>query len=230
VEQDTHLVIDAASVEDAVEQASRQWGVPADKLRTEVVGEEKSFFGLFGKKLKVRVEPEKPLLLLKSSVFLSELLERMGLRAAPQLSENYTIGVEGQDADILVGRYGDGLKAMEYLLNLALRSPGEDPRLRLDSGGYRDRRVKTLERLAEATARRVVQRGAPLRLEPMLSWERWVIHTTLKDRDDVETQSVGEAPDRKVVIMPKLGAAERSESARPAGALRNHAPHSRYRR
>ncbi|MDR3265658.1 MAG: Jag N-terminal domain-containing protein [Synergistaceae bacterium] len=230
MEQDTHLVIDAASVEDAVEQASRQWGVPADKLRTEVVGEEKSFFGLFGKKLKVRVEPEKPLLLLKSSVFLSELLERMGLRAAPQLSENYTIGVEGQDADILVGRYGDGLKAMEYLLNLALRSPGEDPRLRLDSGGYRDRRVKTLERLAEATARRVVQRGAPLRLEPMLSWERWVIHTTLKDRDDVETQSVGEAPDRKVVIMPKLGAAERSESARPGGAVRNHAPHSRYRR
>jgi spoIIIJ-associated protein len=230
VEQDTHLVIEAASVEDAVEQASRQWGVPVDKLRTEVVGTEKSFFGLFGKKLKVRVEPEKPLLLLKSSVFLSELLGRMELRAAPELSEgNYTIGIEGQDADILVGRYGDGLKAMEYLLNLALRSPGEDPRLRLDSGGYRERRVKSLERLAEATARRVVQRGAPLRLEPMLSWERWVIHTTLKDRDDVETQSVGEAPDRKVVVMPKLGAAERSESTRP-GVAGNRASRSRYRR
>ncbi|MDR3229924.1 MAG: Jag N-terminal domain-containing protein [Synergistaceae bacterium] len=230
MEQDTHLVIEAASVEDAVEQASRQWGVPVDKLRTEVVGTEKSFFGLFGKKLKVRVEPEKPLLLLKSSVFLSELLGRMELRAAPELSEgNYTIGIEGQDADILVGRYGDGLKAMEYLLNLALRSPGEDPRLRLDSGGYRERRVKSLERLAEATARRVVQRGAPLRLEPMLSWERWVIHTTLKDRDDVETQSVGEAPDRKVVVMPKLGAAERSESTRP-GVAGNRASRSRYRR
>jgi spoIIIJ-associated protein len=228
VEQATHLIIEAASVEDAVKQASRQWNVPANGLKAEVIGEEKSFFGLFGKKLKVRIEPEKPLLLMKSCSFLSELLTRMDLRAGPEAGgEGYTIGIEGPDADILVGRYGDGLKAMEYLLNLALRSPGEDPRLRLDSGGYRERRKKSLERLAEATARRVVQRGVPLRLEPMLSWERWVIHTTLKDRDDVETQSVGESPDRKVVVMPKLGAVERNESAQQrAGGVRR----TRYRR
>jgi spoIIIJ-associated protein len=232
VEQATHLVIEAASVEDAVEQACRQWSVPADGLKTEVIGEEKSFFGLFGKKLKVRIEPEKPLLLLKSCAFLSGLLARMELRAEPEPGrEDHMIDIEGPDADILVGRYGDGLKAMEYLVNLALRSPGEDPRLRLDSGGYRERRKKSLERLAEATARRVVQRGLPLRLEPMQSWERWVIHTTLKDRDDVETQSVGEAPDRKVVVMPKLGAAERNESAhRHVGSGYRGSRRTRYKR
>lgn len=218
MEQDTHLIIEAPSLEEALEEASRRWNVPAGSLRAEVVGEEKTFFGLFGRKLKVRIEPVKSLLLLKSSAFLSDLLAHMELCAEPEFCEEENmIGIEGQDADILVGRHGDGLKAMEYLLNLALRSPGEEPRVRLDSGGYRDRRRKSLERLAEATARRVVQRGAPLRLEPMLSWERWVIHTTLKDRDDVETQSVGESPERKVVVIPKLGAAERRESTRPAG-------------
>lgn len=227
MDQDTHLVIETASVEDAMEQASRQLRLPIDDLRAEVIGEEKSFFGLFGKKLKVRVTPQKPLLLLKSRDFLTDILEKMNLRAAPELQDDeYMICLEGQDADILVGRYGDGLKAMEYLLNLALRTPGEEPRVRLDSGGYRERRKQSLERLAEATARKVVERGAPLRLDPMLSWERWVIHTTLKDRSDVETQSVGESPDRKVVIMPKIGAAERQESSRPRS--RNNRPH--YRR
>ncbi|MDR2136762.1 MAG: Jag N-terminal domain-containing protein [Synergistaceae bacterium] len=214
MEQDTYLVFDTTSIEDALRQASAQWDVPAEELSAEVLSEEKSFFGLFGKKLKIRITPTKPLLLLKSCSFLTNVLERMGLRMAPELRDNYMISLEGQDANILVGRYGDGLKAMEYLLNLAFRSPGDDPRVRLDSGGYRERRKQSLERLAEATARRVVERGAPLRLDPMLSWERWVIHTTLKNRTDVETQSVGEAPDRKVVVLPKLGGEERQDSNR----------------
>jgi spoIIIJ-associated protein len=69
-----------------------------------------------------------------------------------------------------------------------------------------------LERLAVAAARKVAERGVPLRLDPMLSWERWVVHMTLKDSPDVETQSVGESLDRKVVVMPKIGAEERQES------------------
>jgi spoIIIJ-associated protein len=207
--------LETSSVEDALEEASKQWGVPADGLKAEIVGEGKGFFGLFGKRLKVRVEPKAPPLLIRSRVFLTEVLNHMGLRAAPGMSDDsLMISIEGQDADILVGRYGDGLKALEYLLNLALRAPGEEPRVRLDSGGYRERRKQSLERLAVATARKVAERGAPLRLDPMLSWERWVIHTTLKDSPDVETQSVGESPDRKVVVMPKIGAAERQESGR----------------
>ena len=226
MERDLHLVFETASIEDAVTQASQKWGVPLDDLKAEVVNEEKSFFGLFGRKLKVRIEPKKPLLLLKSRAFLAETLELMGLRMAPNLQDDENmIILEGPDADIIVGRYGDGLKAMEYLLNLALRSLGDEPRVRLDSGGYRERRMRSLERLAEASARKVVERGTPLRLEPMLSWERWVIHTTLKDHADVETQSVGETPDRKVVIMPKLGDADRMESRRTRSGGR-----ARYRR
>jgi len=227
VEHDVHLVFNTASTEDALVRASQQWGVPLDDLKADVVDEEERFFGLFGKKLKVLVKPQKPLLLLKGRAFLSQTLELMGLRMTPNLRDDeYMIALDGPDSDIIVGRYGDGLKAMEYLLNLALRSVGDEPRIRLDSGGYRDRRRRSLERLAEASARKVVERGAPLRLEPMLSWERWVIHTTLKDRTDVETQSIGESPERKVVIMPKLGAAERMESRR----ARSGGTRARYRR
>jgi spoIIIJ-associated protein len=216
VSQVKSLVLETASVKDALEEASKQWGVPVDGLKAEIVGEEKSFFGFFGKKLKVRVEPKILPLPVRSCAFLTEILDRMGLRAAPDAPEDSStmISIEGQDADILVGRHGDGLKALEYLLNLALRSPGEEPRVRLDSGGYRERRRQSLERLAVAAARKVAERGMPLRLDPMLSWERWVIHTTLKDSLDVETQSVGESPERKVVVMPKIGAEERQESGR----------------
>ena len=134
----------------------------------------------------------------------------------------------GQDAEILVGRHGDGLKALEYLLNLALRDPSAEPRVRLDSNGYRERRMRSLERLAEATARQVVEYGRPIRLDPMLSWERWVIHTTLKDRDDVKTESVGEAPDRKVVVLPKVDALRLQEgSYRPSTS---RSPYHRRRR
>jgi spoIIIJ-associated protein len=223
VERDVHLVFETASVEDALRQASQKWGVPDDDLKAEVIDEGKSFFGLFGKKLTVRVEPKTHLLMLKSRVFLSEVLALMGLKMTSSLREGeHMIALEGPDADVLVGRYGDGLKAMEYLLNLALRSIGDEPRIRLDAGGYRERRKRSLERLAEASARKVAERGTPLRLEPMLSWERWVIHTALKDSEDVETQSVGESPDRKVVIMPKLGAADRMESRRARGAAKPH--------
>jgi spoIIIJ-associated protein len=213
VNQVACLVLETATVEDALERASRQWGVPADGLKAEVIGEERGFLGLFGKKLKVRVESKPAPLPVRGRAFLTEILDRMELRAAPDAAgDSSSISIEGQDADILVGRRGDGLKALEYLMNLALRFSNEEPRLRLDSGGYRERRKRSLERLAVAAARKVVERGAPLRLDPMLSWERWVIHTTLKDRPDVETQSVGESPDRKVVVMPKIGAEQRQES------------------
>ena len=197
---DKHLVFDVNTVEEALALASRQWGVPAEELRSEVIGSEKGFLGLFGKKLKVEVTLPERSLLSRGRDFVDDLLELMDLRAETILrEEENVVDIEGQDAEILVGRNGDGLKSMEYLLNLALRDPGSQPRVRLDSNGYRERRIRSLERLAEATARQVVEYGVPIRLDPMLSWERWVIHTSLKDREDVKTESVGEAPERKVV-------------------------------
>ena len=230
VTDDKHLVFDVNTVEEALALASQQWGVPAEELRSEVIGSEKGFLGLFGKKLKVEVTLPERSLLCRGRDFVDDLLKLMDLRAETVLrEEENVVDIEGQDAEILVGRHGDGLKSMEYLLNLALRDPGSQPRVRLDSNGYRKRRIRSLERLAEATARQVVEYGVPIRLDPMLSWERWVIHTSLKDREDVKTESVGEAPERKVVVMPKIDAAKLQEGGgyRPASS---RFPHRRRRR
>ncbi|NLL36402.1 MAG: single-stranded DNA-binding protein [Fretibacterium sp.] len=211
------LFVEVASVEEALSKAAAEWNLLQEELDAEVLGEERSFFGLFGKKLRVRISPKKRPLLLRGRRFVAELLRLMDLDAEAGFSEEdeNMIDITGTDSEILVGRFGDGLKSMEYLLNLALRKPGTEPRVRLDSNGYRERRTRSLERLAEATARRVAEQSAPVRLEPMLSWERWVIHMTLKDREDVQTQSVGESPDRKVVVMPKFSE-DRLQQSRPS--------------
>lgn len=160
--------------------------------------------------------PEERIALANRSIdFVNSVLSLMDFDCRAEVKDTNLIEITGEDAsDYVVGHYGDALKSLEYLVNLALRDPKKEPRLRLDSCGYRERRIKNLERLAEATARQAVRFGRPVKLDPMASWERWVIHTTLKNRDDVTTESIGEPPLRKVVIMPKFEAS-RSNSRNP---------------
>ena len=205
------ITLEAASIDEALNEASLQLKLPVESLKAEVVSSEREgLFGLFGaKKLMIEVTSSaRPDIVSRGLEFVNEVLKLMDFKAEAVLSENErnTIEITGDDAlDYVVGRYGDALRGMEYLVNLALRDPKNEPRLKIDSCGYRARRTKSLERLAEATARQAVKFGRPIRLDPMASWERWVIHTTLKDRDDVTTESIGEPPMRKVVIMPKFG-------------------------
>ena len=215
------ITVEAATVEEALNDVSKQWKSPVEELEYEVIGEEREgLFGLFGnKKLKVEVKAVlKPDLFSNGIDFVNEVLKLMDFKANAVLSDNAknTLDIQGEDAsDYVVGRYGDALKSLEYLVNLALRDPKTQPRIKVDSCGYRERRSNSLERLAEATARQAVKYGRPVRLEPMASWERWVIHTTLKNNDRVTTESVGEPPNRKVVIMPKYNPDE-NELAGPA--------------
>ncbi len=182
------ITVEAASVEEALDNVSKQWKQPVEELKAEVISEEREgLFGLFGsKKLTVEVTSlAKADLFSRGIEFVNETLRLMDFKAEAVLSETdkNTLDIQGEDAaDYVVGRYGDALKGMEYLVNLSLRDPKNEPRIKVDSCGYRERRTKSLERLAEATARQAVKYGRPVRLEPMASWERWVIHTTLKAR------------------------------------------------
>ena len=123
-----------------------------------MIGSEKVFLGLFGKKLKVEVTLPERSLLCRGRDFVDDLLKLMDLRADTVLrEEENVVDIEGQDAEILVGRHGDGLKSMEYLLNLALRDPGSQPRVRLDSNGYRERDfVDDLLKLMELRAHTIL--------------------------------------------------------------------------
>lgn len=219
------IVIEASSVDDALRRVAAELGIPEARLQAKVLSEEKGFLGLFRKKLKVEVsvheapgvcaepvqEEQSPenleaqeKLTKESKAFLAELVKLMGLDVEPEITGNCSISLEGQDSAIVVGRYGDTLKSIEYILNLCLRETRDIPRIRLDSDGYRERRETSLKRLAQSSARKALERGVPVRLEPMASWERRIIHITLKDSKDVTTESVGESPDRKVVVLPKV--------------------------
>ena len=207
--QEKKITLEVSEVQEALNEASIQWKIPVEELKAEVISTERSgFLGLFGsKKIKVEVTAteSQPDLMTQAKEFVDEALRRMDIDAHCVLSDANMLDVQGEEAaDYFVGRYGDALKGMEYLVNLALRDPKTQPRIKIDSCGYRERRTKSLERLAEATARQAVKYGRPVRLDPMASWERWVIHTTLKSRGDVTTESVGESPNRKVVVIPKF--------------------------
>lgn len=233
--EEKKITVEASSLEQALSDASKQLKIPVDELKATVLSQEREgFLGLFGnKKLKVEITAEaKPDLISQGIEFVNSTLKLMDIKAEAVLSdtEKNTLDIQGEDAaDYVVGRYGDALKAMEYITNLALRDPKAEPRIKIDSCGYKARRTKSLERLAEATARQAVKFGRPVRLEPMASWERWVIHTTLKNNENVTTESVGEPPMRKVVIMPKYDP-ENSETAGPATLRIRSRREKNYRR
>jgi spoIIIJ-associated protein len=146
---------------------------------------------------------------------LKTLLECMGIEAAvdcgtkPQLGggegadEVITLDVTGDDLGILIGRRGQTLSSLQYVVRLivAHQTQARVP-IVIDVEGYKQRRYEALQALAQRMAEQVKSRGRPFTLEPMLAYERRIIHLTLADDPDVTTESVGEGESRKVVITP----------------------------
>ena len=104
----------------------------------------------------------------------------------------------------LIGRKGERLSALQHLVNLMLsRRTGQWTRVLVDVEDYRGRRERQLVDLATRAAQRVVETGKMLQLEPMPALERRWIHLSLRDNADVSTQSIGEEPNRRVVVLPR---------------------------
>ena len=111
--------------------------------------------------------------------------------------------IEGDDAGLIIGRKGETLRAMQFLMILILkRQLGKSVRITLDVEGYRDRRISSLEVLAENSASKVKKSGKPFRLNPMSAFERRVIHVALAENRNVRTESKGRGLRRQVVIFP----------------------------
>ncbi len=109
----------------------------------------------------------------------------------------------GTDMGSLIGRYGQTIDAVQYLVNaIVAKREGERIEVTVDAAGYRERRRATLEQLATRSAERVLASGLPLELDPMSAVERKVVHVHLQDLAGVETSSEGAEPNRYVVISP----------------------------
>ena len=119
--------------------------------------------------------------------------------------EAIVVTCSGPDVGLLIGRHGQTIDAVQYLLNvIAYRAYGDDKRdVVVDAAGYRARRQATLESLADRAAERVLESGEPEELEPMTAVERKVVHLRLKEVAGVGTTSEGNEPNRYVVILPE---------------------------
>jgi spoIIIJ-associated protein len=112
--------------------------------------------------------------------------------------------VIGEDLGLLIGRRGETLTSLQFVLNLILAKRLKKwARVVVDVEGYRGRREQTLNGLAQRVAYRVQQSGQPVALEAMPAGERRIIHMALADNPHVLTGSVGEGDHRKVVISPR---------------------------
>ena len=113
-------------------------------------------------------------------------------------------GTEKESLGALIGRKGERLSALQHLVNLLLsKKVGEWTRILVDVEDYRGRRERQLRDLANRAAERVLETGKMLQLEPMPALERRWIHLALRDHDKVATQSIGEEPNRRVVVLPR---------------------------
>ena len=113
-------------------------------------------------------------------------------------------GDEKEALGALIGRKGERLSALQHLVNLLLsKRVGEWTRILVDVEDYRGRRERQLRDIANRAAERVVETGKMLQLEPMPALERRWIHLALRDHERVGTQSIGEEPNRRVVVLPR---------------------------
>jgi spoIIIJ-associated protein len=144
----------------------------------------------------------------------TELLTAMGfqVRVVPQaVSDDEddgppTIGVNvlGNDLGMLIGRRGEHLAQLQYLVNLLVnRRIGHWTRVSVDIEGYKRRREESLIGLAERVARQVARSGRPIQLEPMPANERRIVHLALRNDPEVMTESSGEGDMRRVAIQPR---------------------------
>ncbi len=114
------------------------------------------------------------------------------------------LDIHGDDLGMLIGRQGETLSALQYLLRLMLlKKLGEDVNVIVDVENHKRRRAEQLRRLAQRMAEQAVQRNRVMTLEPMPAHERRLIHLELRDHLLVRTESVGEGARRKVTIIPK---------------------------
>jgi spoIIIJ-associated protein len=137
----------------------------------------------------------------------ARIVSELGVEASVEVEEtdeSIVVTCSGPDMALLIGRHGQTIDAVQYLMNvIAYRAYGDEKKdVVVDAAGYRARRQATLETLADRIAERVRESGEREELEPMTAVERKVVHLRLKDVAGVATASEGMEPNRYVVVLP----------------------------
>ncbi len=211
------------TVAEATELAAAQLGVPVSAVQTEILEEPKrSLLGKIKGEARVRVfyEKEEQTKIQIAKEYINTILTAMGLSGFTITEsgdeDHAVLNIEGEGLGVIIGRRGETLDAIQYLASLAANRLGGDYfRITVDSGDYRSKREKTLIHLAEKLSKTVLRTGRSSALEPMNPYERRIIHSVVSGIEGVVSKSVGEEPNRKVVISSTNP--RRQDSRRPRG-------------
>jgi len=199
---------EAKTVEKAIELALAELNVARQDAEIEVLEKGSSgFLGFMGGK-NARVRVTRIFLQQDPETILSEILDRMKVTARVKKREDQDgihLEVECTDPSLLIGRKGQNLLSLQYLVN-RIHSKGDKKnsrRIYIDIEGYRKRHHESLKEKALRMAQKAVKTGRSMRLEPMSAQDRRVVHMTLKEDRKVRTFSRGEGDFRNVVIVPQ---------------------------
>ena len=203
----------AKTVQEAINLALDELHASPDNADIEVLEEgSKGLSGIGSKVARVRVTL-KDIQKNQGEKFLQDVFSKMKVSVdieTEEDEESMTLRIKGKDSGIIIGRRGETLDALQYLTSLVVNKSREDyKRVTVDIENYRQKREETLVRLASRLAERVVRYRKNVTLEPMNPYERRIIHSSLQNNKMVETYSVGDEPNRKVVITLRQQAGHR---------------------
>jgi len=272
------IEIEEKSIDEAIEKACREFGVPREKLNIEIISEESGgFLGIFAKKAKIKaslltlnidfsfadnpvdkqesktgpqVKPEKETmperkiitekpkkqvepaivsdstsdsaLASKAKDLLDGILQRIPLECRVTVNETpekIILNIEGDNSGLLIGKRGQNIDALQYILNKAINKLNNGHKMiMIDSGEYRKRREEFLLGLAERIREKVKKTMKPVSIGHMNAHDRRLIHLVLQEDESLVTQSRGEGKFRKIVILPaKTGNSRHGREKRPRG-------------
>ena len=207
-----YIEISAKTVNDAITEACQKLGVTSDKLDYSVMEEGSNGFLGIGSRpavikarvLEVELSTEDLAKKFLSDVFAAMQLEVVITLDYKEAERELSIDLSGDDMGVLIGKRGQTLDSLQYLVSLVVNKDVDDYiRVKVDTENYRERRKETLENLAKNIAYKVKRTRRPVSLEPMNPYERRIIHSALQNDKYVTTHSEGEEPFRKVVVTLK---------------------------
>lgn len=219
------IIAEGKTTAEAIEKGLKEIKLPRELVEVKVLEEnKKSFFDILAPKI-VKVEikekearkpeefeietSEEELQIAKEDIekFLKDFVSKLpqGTTFSTEIKEKCLyVNINGEKIGNLIGYRGEALFALENLLKAIANKKSENKVIvRLDIENYKEKRIKTLEDVANRKAKIVEKTGKLITLEPMKAYERKIIHSVLQNNPNVETRSIGQEPKRRIVISKK---------------------------
>lgn len=222
------IISEGRTTNEAIEKGLKELRVSKDKVEIKILEneEKRSFFSILTPrvvkvemKLKEDINEKKEIKIKKIielneeeqdkaeenvKVFMEEILKELPEDTTYNITKNgqgLNVEILNKNLGFLIGYRGETLYAFQNILS-AIAGKGIDKKVRviLDIEGYKEKREKTLEELAQKVAKTVIKTRKPIKLEPMQAYERKIIHSALQQNNKVETESIGEEPNRRIVV------------------------------